>query len=810
MVRFILERKLKLFFAVVFSTLILGISAVNVYPDNGYGLGVVAKDKQWVINDWHKGLNTKLSSLSLPSNQGDICENVRFDPELKSLTKRNDIFSYGTADTSEPITGMHRLYLKDGTKVLLVTHGDELEKGNDNTGAFTSILDLATADYRWQWETWHNIGIGTDGYNQPVKYDGSSGAATYLGTCLAVDADSGAGPNGTYSYKVTYYTTSYEVAFDVASNSVTVTDNDISLSMIPIAPDTYGGEDVTGRKIYRIKNGGSTYYLLSNGTIANNTATTLTDSDADGELTATVYPVSPDATYTPPKGKLILVHRNRLWIAHDPSNPSRLYYSEDSNPDVFVSDSYFNIRRDDGDTITFIKNLLGILVVGKENSIQLMDTLGADPAEDWAISAPYSFVGCQAMYSADNSPMGIIYLAREGLYRFDGQRSHLISDCVTPEIKDILSSNFDDAWGKWHQNKYYLAYSSKSIGEDENNRVLVFDQLSDAYSIDLLSINAFCSFNSGTDWGVLYGGSSEDGTVYAFSFEAQEIKHNKHSDFDKGTFDDARYLPIKRGGKANSPIIEIAWDCTIDGWLAEIQANEAGVSTIDEIAESTTYADSIIDRPDKDGTYTSPVMYVGANSFDKLYWNETIPAAGGDVTFNIRAGASSAACQSASWSSAFSDATGSDISSLTANDYVQYKINLSTDDIDYTPTLYRLEGYVVKLTYYQQGSAAETSVPMHWRSGWTNLGAPGYKKSLKKLYVFHEGTEGTLTLTFENYEGDTDVFEINLIDNPEYYTEYFTTGKFIGEKFRLDIENDDLHALKIKEIIVIYDIEPLV
>ncbi|MDD5355088.1 MAG: hypothetical protein PHY56_00900 [Candidatus Omnitrophica bacterium] len=132
------------------------------------------KNKIYSFDKFNGGLNTKASNYSLSSNQGDICENLRFNTKLGSISKREQILTYGTADDTEAITGIHRLYLKDGTKVLLVNHGDEIEKGTDSTGAFTSILSLTTGNYRWQWLTWNNIAIGTDGYNQPVKYDGSS------------------------------------------------------------------------------------------------------------------------------------------------------------------------------------------------------------------------------------------------------------------------------------------------------------------------------------------------------------------------------------------------------------------------------------------------------------------------------------------------------------------------------------------------------------------------------------------------------------------------------------------------------------
>ena len=487
------------------------------------------KNQIYVIDDFSKGLDLKSSPFSLSKGTADICENIRINEELKSISKRDEILLFGTADTAESILGMHRLYLKSGTKVLLVNHGDEIETASDTTGVFTPILTVTTGDHRWNWTTWNNQAIGTDGYNQPVKYDGSSASATYLGSCLATDAGSGAGPNGTYTYKVVFYTASYSISLGVASNSITVVDNDITLTMIPIAPDTVYGEDIVGRKIYRSETGGAgTYKLLSNGTIADNTTVTLTDSDADGALGAAL---SVTATYTVPKGKFPLIHKNRLFLANDPSYPSRIYYSEDASPDYFLSTAYFNIRPDDGDEITFAKTLLGILTISKNNTIQKLYTDGDTPSSDWAISDPYSYIGCQAPYTVQESPIGIIYLGIDGLYKFNGQYSTLLSDVITPEIKNISTSNVGNSWGIFHKNTYYMTYTSGEGGLSTNDRVLVYDLLSNSYAIDKLSINVFCAFNSGTDWGVLYSGSSTNGKVYAHSRSSYELIHGTHSDF---------------------------------------------------------------------------------------------------------------------------------------------------------------------------------------------------------------------------------------------------------------------------------------
>jgi hypothetical protein len=604
---------MKRFLSVFFSLFLIFSSAVTA-DETG--------TETFVLDDFSGGLASKVSPLALPSKYATVAENLRFNSKYKSISRRANLNVYGSADATEAITGMFRHYKKDGTKVLVVTHGDEMEKGNDTTGVFTQILPLTTGDRRWQFVTWHDILIGTDGYNRPVKYDGTSSSATYLGSLLATDAGSGSGPaTGSYTYKVACYSTTYTVLLNSASNTITANGNDVSLSMIPICPDvTLNGEATTGRKIYRTESNGSSYKLLSNGTIANNTDVTLTDSDADAALGAAMP--AGDATWSVPTARFILVQNNRLFLANDPTNsPSRIWYSSEGSHDIFDSSnesSYLDIRQDDGDTITCLQSVLGILTVCKDNSIQKIYIDGTDPDADWSISDPLSSVGCHAPYSVSDSPLGMIYLHDSGIYRFNGQYSELISETVTPEIEDINPTNLENTWGIYHNNTYYLAYNSQESGGGTNNRVLILDILGKAFSIDRLNINAFVAFNSGNDWGVLYAGASDSGEVYAFSSEVNEVMHNEHSDFT-GLWDDMRYIPTDIGGDADSPVLEIA-----------------RTETINELSGLINDLVGIIDRQDTLGHYISQPLQIDASSLDKIYWNEQIPATGGNVTFQVR------------------------------------------------------------------------------------------------------------------------------------------------------------------------------
>ena len=750
-----------------------------------------AKNQIYEISDFSGGQNSKLSQFSLPKNQGDIAQNVRFDTQLNALTKRDEVLTYGTASASNPILGMHRFYLYDNTKVLLINYSNKVAKGNDSTGAFTDILTVTQSDRKWQWLTWHNIAIGTDGYNQPIKYDGSSSSATYLGSALGLDAGSGAGPNGAYTYKITCYTASTEYSFNVASNTITVSDNDINLSMIPICPDTILGVTVTGRKVYRTEASGSTYKLLTNGAIANNTAVTLTDSDADGALGATL---SPTANLSVPKGKLLTVHNNRLFIANNPDNPSYVYYSEDGSHEFFFSDSILSVRKNDGDEITCLKTVLGKLTVCKNNTIQKIYTDGDDPATEWEISDPFSFVGCHAIYSAVNTPIGMVYLSNNGIYNFNGQYSELLSDPVTPDIRDISSSNITNTWGEYFKNSYYLSYTSSNSGSSTNNRVMILDLLTKAFSLDTIGINVFHVLRSGSDVEVLYSGSASNGNVYAHNESLQEIVHRRQSDFT-GTFLNMRYIPVEAGGDTESPVLELSRTATVDALVGTID------SLIGTIDRETTY-----------GTYISQSLTINASAFDKVYWNETLPqSATGDVLFAVRAATSDSALSSATWSSDVGNPSGSDISSNSASTVMQYRITMNTGDLAYTPTIYKANNFNLRITYNIAGETDEDSVPFRWRSGWIDLGQPGYKKTLRKIYIYYESdSTGTLNIDVENYGGNTDSFAINLQTYPSEYVEYFANGAFLGELFRFDITEDSLNSLKVKKMIVVYDIEPLI
>ena len=706
------------------------------------------------IYSFDKGLNSQISPYILGENQATIANNVRFNNGAGGVAKRPIMIAYGEAG-SHTVRGLHRFYKANGTKKLILAGSTKLYVGDDDAGTFQTIKTGLTDGKRWQFVTYQDKAIGMNGFDRAIKYDGSilvtdntDGHRTANELCAQLGApfaelNTGANLDASswYMYKIAFYNgTTYSYS-NAKSNPIKTgaTVRDITLTDIPLGP-----AGTTQRIIYRTVGDASqaaveadaSYYQVA--TIADNTTTTYNDAVDDTTLLADAAPtratVEAGTNVTPPLGAIATIHDERLFIGGNKTTQSDISWSDILNPDHYRPVDFLEIRADDGDAVTFLKEHLGIMTIGKTNTIQKIYTEG--PPEAWIVSAPFSFIGNISIYSAVNTPRGIVYLGLGGLYVFNGQSSSLLSDAVTPAIKDILVTNFAEVAGFYFKNEYHMAYASTNAGGTTNDRVLVYDFVRDAFSIDTKEINTFTAFDSGSDFGVLYLGSSDtDGKVWADEGSPPLLIKRTKTEFNSGTFDDARVY----GDDENSPTMELSWDTTIDAAVGTINAQVGDIN-----------------RPDTDGTWTSPVYQINASALDLIYWNESLGSTG-DVTFQIRSGATATVDGSwSAYSSTLTNPNGGDISGITANDYIQIKINLSTTDIDFTPTLFVTDGFLFKLTYIKAGATPETDVLSVWQSGWKDFGVQGYKKFIHRIKVFYTGTTGTITFNYQNDENDVD------------------------------------------------------
>lgn len=117
-----------------------------------------------------------------------------------------------------------------------------------------------------------------------ITLDGQVTAPGAATVALASPAAAGNVDDGDHRVKVTFVTGVGETEAGTQSAIVSVVDKavngQVAISAIPVSTSPL----VTGRNVYMTEAGGSDYFLLSNGVIANNTATTLTANDSDVTL----------------------------------------------------------------------------------------------------------------------------------------------------------------------------------------------------------------------------------------------------------------------------------------------------------------------------------------------------------------------------------------------------------------------------------------------------------------------------------------------------------------------------------------------
>lgn len=785
--------------------------------------GSTSTDNFYEISDFSGGLKSHISPYLIPKSGALEANNVRINTKYGSLAKRPKMLELSDCRASA-VKSLYRYYKSDATKYTIQTASTFMDTIADSTGDCTNLATGLSDSKRWTWVTYKDVSIGTNGTDRAKKWDGhtttttnTDGARTAgdlitdLGAPFAeLNTGSNLDASSWYQYRIAYYDgTTYK--YSLARSNPILTGSsvrDITLTDIPIGP-----EGTTSRTIYRTEGKASRAAVIAEtvfykvATISDNATRTYNDAIADATIAADAAPtwatVSAGTNATPPYGKYSLIHKDRLFIANDPSGTesgkSTIYWSDALNPDYFkTSTDYELIRPDDGDQITTIKTVLTSLVIGKENSWNKLYTDSSSPAS-WTVSPPWSTIGCIAPYSVANTTAGIVFLGRHGLYSFNGQSAELLSDSVTDAIRDILDTNNNEVAGVFNDNQYLMSYTSSESGSGFNDRVLVLDLTRNAYTIDTKNIDSWAVFDSGTDYGTLYSGSSStDGKVYSHSGTFNDLVYRYKSQFNEVT-PDSLYI----GGSQDDPYLRLGWDKT---WTTVTGAwNGQGSKTW--LVKSLT------------GTWTSPAIQISANTLDKIFWNEDLGSYG-DVTFAIKTASSSAGLSGASWSSEFSNPSGSDISGVTANTWIQIRATLSSSVYTESPELYLADSFVFHLTYQQEGLSGETSILSLWQSGFSDFGAGENPKRIKEIQVFYEGTSGTLNLAYENDQGSSFDFDVDLSVLPSssstdaYYgnsTEKIFThfpridDSPIGRKWKITASESGTTEWKINRIVIRYD-----
>ncbi len=526
----------------------MGLNIQSIYS------GISAQIKNFLLKSL-PGMNNKVIDLDLSTKWAQNAQNARFEDTPGAVDKRAPVSYYNSsAIAATPVTGLYRYYTSGGADLWVSTCSTGAYVGNDSNGTFTQIRASLTTGKRHQFVVYQDLLIGSNGFDPMWVYDGdtTNNVTWQLGACkVLATTTAGSMGAGTYYYSITIGSADQWTSAAV-SNTVTVAANKSTLlSHIPLGPP-----GTPARKIYRTKANGSTLYYVD--TISDNTTTTYSDTIADASISVTI----PSTTDAMPKGTLLQIHRERLFVSGDPSNPNNIYYSSTYLPHYIQQTTqltYLQISNDDGDTITGIPIQLGVMVCVKRNSIRILHITspvsGADPTT-WYADDPLAWIGSPAPYSITQTPSGIVFLGYDHWYIFDGASAQPIIDEFN--IENILPATYNDTVGYYNDGIFLSAYTDITSAAQYHNRIMRWNFRRQALGIDtwtsstLTGANCFAGRIGDGEPGDLFYGDSANGYVVKDQNSENVYSLITQADANAGTLSN-----IFIGGSSNAPTITI-------------------------------------------------------------------------------------------------------------------------------------------------------------------------------------------------------------------------------------------------------------
>ena len=504
------------------------------------------------------GMNTKSEELELNGKWVKKAQNLRFEDEPGAVTKRPPLAYFN----STPVPGvggslgLYRYYGSANIKELYA-YGDKIYAGDDASGVFTEIRDLNTSGYKTSFVTYKDLVYGCNGQDNIWVYDGSDDDVTWeLGACKALVGGAGTITATDISYKITYDADAY-IPGTVSNTIASVTNQQIELSHIPFPPI-----GATNRKVWRKDSTTGGAYLLV-GTITDNIDTTFTDDNASPSG------VIGGVTDIMPKGDILIIHKERLFITGDPTQPNRIYYSDPYRPHYIqqtVNLTYIDVALDDGDEIQGLAVHFGTMICFKRNTIRKMFVTqagsGADPAT-WYADDPIAYIGSPCKWSITETPRGIVFLSWNNWYIYDGSNAKL----YIPEFdtSDILTASYTDVVGYYNKEVFYAAYADSATAATTNDRVMVYNMKLSTFSVDTINASCFSAHTGDSESGELYIGDSTKGSVYKAEESDLVYRLSSKTQADNGTSDNTFI-----GGTESTPYIEIGGDIAADPIIDDV------------------------------------------------------------------------------------------------------------------------------------------------------------------------------------------------------------------------------------------------
>ncbi|MFL0197396.1 hypothetical protein ACJDU8_17775 [Clostridium sp. WILCCON 0269] len=178
-----------------------------------------------------------------------------------------------------------------------------------------------------------------------------------------------------------------------------------------------------------------------------------------------------------PKGGMIELNHERVWLAGDVDFPNRVYFSKDLDIDdwtIPIDEAEANqhgglidVPTWDGGKIIGLKVLFGDLFVFKNKNI--FRIFGTYPG-NYELEQVCSTTGAISDRSIVSGTSAVYFAAKDGIYAFNGSTAALIGQKIKNTWKSLNPNYIKNAVGIFYDNKYHLAVPE---GNSTTNNLLI-------------------------------------------------------------------------------------------------------------------------------------------------------------------------------------------------------------------------------------------------------------------------------------------------------------------------------------------------
>jgi hypothetical protein len=172
-------------------------------------------------------------------------------------------------------------------------------------------------------------------------------------------------------------------------------------------------------------------------------------------------------------GKYLLFYKNRMYLAGDPANPNRLYMSDLGDPTSWPALNF--IDYDDGvGGLTGLAQLGDSINIFKEIGVFILK--GSGPSDYVTITTYSGERGTVSHWTIVRVPNGLIFLARDGVWLFNGHTYTLLSDKIYGSVQKWNQQFLSNAVAIEYENKYWLSVP-EGVGQPTNNYTYLYNYL---------------------------------------------------------------------------------------------------------------------------------------------------------------------------------------------------------------------------------------------------------------------------------------------------------------------------------------------